>query len=100
MTEDTPVIVAGHVIVAADERDAYLAGCVDVVRQARVAAGCLDFAISADLLDPGRINVYEHWTSQSAVETFRGGGPSEDQDAAMTSASVVEYDVVARRSLL
>jgi len=100
MTEDAPIIVAGHLIVAPDERDAYLAGCVDVVRQARGATGCLDFAISADLLDPGRINVHERWASQAAVEAFRDGGPSDDQEAAVTSAAVVEYDVVARRSLL
>ena len=33
------VIVAGHLIVAGELRDDYLAGCVDVVRQARSAPG-------------------------------------------------------------
>ena len=42
------VIVAGHLIVAPEVRDGFLAGCADVVRQARRAPGCLDFAISAD----------------------------------------------------
>jgi quinol monooxygenase YgiN len=59
----------------------------------------VDFAISADLLDPGRINVYERWESQSAVEAFRGSGPSDEQGAAMISASVVEFDVAAERTL-
>ncbi|BDX32039.1 hypothetical protein TUM20985_25860 [Mycobacterium antarcticum] len=54
------VIVAGHLTVAPGDRNAYLAGCVDVVRQARAAPGCLDFAVSPDLLDPSRINVYRH----------------------------------------
>ena len=31
------VIVAGHLIVAPEVRDGYLAGCADVVRQAVVA---------------------------------------------------------------
>ncbi len=93
------VVVAGHLMVAPNERDAYLAGCVEVVRQARSAAGCLDFAISADVLDAGRINVYERWGSQSAVAAFRGTGPSDDQGAAMLSASVAEYGVVTVRSL-
>lgn len=93
------VVVAGHLMVGPDQRSDYLAGCVDVVRQARSAAGCLDFAIGADLLDPGRINVYERWESQSAVETFRGSGPSEEQDAALIVAAVKEYEVVAQRSL-
>ena len=93
------VIVAGHLIVAATERADYLAGCVDVVRQARAATGCLDFAIAADLLDDTRINVYERWESQSAVDAFRGDGPSDKQGAAITSASVAEFDVTGTRSL-
>lgn len=95
----THVIVAGHVTVAAGDRADYLAGCVDVVRQARGADGCLDFAISADLVDASRINIFERWTSQAAVDVFRGSGSSDEQGAAMTSAAVAEYDVSAERSL-
>jgi quinol monooxygenase YgiN len=93
------VIVAGHVMVEPDRREHYLGDCVEVVRQARTSAGCLDFAISADLVDPGRVNVFERWESQSAVEAFRGSGPSDEQGAAMISASVAEFDATAERSL-
>jgi quinol monooxygenase YgiN len=93
------IIVAGHIVVAPAQRESYLAGCVTVVEQARHAHGCLDFAITADLIDPSRVNVYERWTSQSAVEAFRGSGPSDEQSAAMLSASVTEYAVAAVRSL-
>jgi hypothetical protein len=47
------VIVAGHVTVDPEQRDSYLAGSVSVVEKARQADGCLDFAITADLIDPG-----------------------------------------------
>jgi quinol monooxygenase YgiN len=87
------VIVAGHITVEGPQRAAYLADCVSVVEQARRTAGCLDFAISADLVDPGRINIYERWASQAAVDAFRGTGPTDDQGAVMISASVSEYDV-------
>ncbi|HZH18590.1 MAG TPA: antibiotic biosynthesis monooxygenase family protein [Geodermatophilus sp.] len=93
------VIVAGHLMVDPGEREAYLAGCVAVVEAARRAPGCLDFAITADLVDPGRIVVYERWETQAAVEAFRGSGPSDEQGAAMLSASVAEYDVAGVRSL-
>jgi heme-degrading monooxygenase HmoA len=93
------VIVAGHITVEPGQRDAYLAGCVSVVEGARAAAGCLDFVLSADLLEPGRINVFERWESQAAVEAFRGAGPSDEQDAAILSASVAEYDVGGVREL-
>jgi quinol monooxygenase YgiN len=93
------VIVAGHIVVDAQERDDYMAGCVEVVRQARRAPGCLDFAISADSIEPGRINVFERWESQSAVQAFRGSGPSDEQSAAIVAASVCEYDVHDERAL-
>ncbi len=93
------VIVAGHLVVAPEQRESYLAGCIGVVEQARRAPGCLDFAITADLVDPGRIDIFERWESQAAVEAFRGSGPSDEQSAAMLAASVAEYDVADVRSL-
>jgi quinol monooxygenase YgiN len=93
------VVVAGHITVEPQQRESYLAGCVSVVEQARGTAGCLDFAITADLIDPGRVNIFERWESQAAVETFRGSGPRNEQGAAMLSASVAEYDVAGVRSL-
>jgi quinol monooxygenase YgiN len=87
-------------VVDPQQRDDYLSGCVEVVRQARRTAGCLDFALSADLLEPGRVNIFERWESQAAVEAFRGSGPSDDQGAAIVAASVAEYDVADERSLM
>lgn len=57
------IIVAGVLHVDPAERAAYLADCTAVVAQARSFPGCLDFALSPDLLDSGRINVYERWSS-------------------------------------
>ncbi len=94
------VIVAGHIVVDPQDRDEYLSGCVEVVRQARRAPGCLDFSLSADLIEPGRINIFERWESQAAVEAFRGSGPSDEQGAAIRAASVAEYDVADERSLI
>lgn len=93
------VIVAGHLIVDPEQRESYLAGCVSVVEQGRQAAGCLDFNIAADLVVPGRINVFERWESQADVQAFRGSGPSDEQGAAILAASVAEYDVAGVRSL-
>jgi quinol monooxygenase YgiN len=93
------IIVAGHIVVDPAQREAYLADCVSVVEQARRSAGCLDYAITADLVDPGRIDIFERWESRAAVEAFRGSGPSDDQTAAMLSASVAEYGVADMRSL-
>jgi quinol monooxygenase YgiN len=87
------IIVAGHLLVDAGARDDYLAGCEQVVRLARSAPGCLDFAISADLLDAERVNVYERWASREELMAFRGSGPSDEQSTAIRSASVEEYEL-------
>lgn len=96
------VIVAGHITVEPQQRESYLAGCVSIVERARRADGCLDVAITADLIDPGRVNIFERWESQAVVEAFRCGGPpgpSAEQRAAMLSVSVAEYDIADVRPL-
>ena len=99
LQEVQEVIVAGHLVVDPAQREDYLAGCVEVVRQARTTAGCLDFALSADLVDTGRINILERWESQAAVEAFRGSGVGGEQGAVILAASVAEYNVGACRGL-
>lgn len=93
------VIVAGHIVVAPQHRQSYLASCAPVVEQARRTAGCLDFAVTADLVDPGRVDIFERWESTAAVEAFRGDGPGAEQATMTLSASVVEYEVARARSL-
>jgi quinol monooxygenase YgiN len=76
-----------------EARDAYLDGCREVVAAAREAPGCLDFALSPDVLEPGRINVFERWESASALEAFRGSGPPDDQLAQIREINVSDYEV-------
>lgn len=87
------VIVSGHLIVEAAARATYLAGCVEVTRMARASEGCLDFHLSADPLDPGRINIFERWTSAEAAEAFRGSGSRDDQQSALLSAKVEQHRI-------
>ena len=93
------VIVAGHITVEPQQREAYLAGCVSVVEQARRAAGCLDIAITADSVDPSRVNIFERWESQAALDTARANAPGFEQAEAMFSVSVADYDVADVRPL-
>jgi quinol monooxygenase YgiN len=47
----------------------------------------------ADLVDPGRVNIFERWESQAALETFRSSSPDTEQRRAMLTVSVQEYDI-------
>lgn len=93
------IIVAGHLMVDPTERDDYLADCQDLIRQARGTESCLDFHLSADPIEPGRINVFEHWESVAAVEAFRGSGPSGPQQEAISSASVSQHEIASSMTL-
>lgn len=55
----TMIIVAGFFEVEPDHRDRYVAEFRDLVRRAREAPGCLDVAITADSVDPARVNNFE-----------------------------------------
>jgi quinol monooxygenase YgiN len=91
------VIVAGQVTVEPAQRESYLASSVSLVERARVGAGCLDSAIAADLIDPGRVKLFERWESHAAVKAFRRRAPRNKQGAAMLLASVAEYDITDMR---
>ena len=93
------VIVAGYLVVDPSQRDSYLEDCRAVVRQARKSPGCLGFAISADLIEPDRIDIFERWESRAALDEFRGSGPSDEQQGSIVSASVCEYDVGSEQRL-
>ena len=88
------MIVAGALFVDPSARDAYLDGCASVVAAAREADGCLDFALGPDLLEPGRINVFERWESEEDLHRFRGSGPDAGQRAELLSIRVEEFTVV------
>jgi quinol monooxygenase YgiN len=89
------LIIAGHLVVGPNERDAYVAECVTTVNAAREAPGCLDFSITADSVDPTRIRVYERWENEQQLLAFRGSGPSETQQAAIVDADVKRYGVAS-----
>jgi quinol monooxygenase YgiN len=90
------IIVSGVLHVDPVERDAYLAARIPILRHARDAAGCLDFSLSADLVDDSRVNVYECWRSREDLLAYRAGdGPALDDSVSVTSADVRLHHISA-----
>lgn len=89
------IIIAGRLHVDPDSRDRYVAECTQVVTMALAAPGCLDFALTADSVQPDRINVYERWNSDAELEAFRGSGPEDEQTAQIRDAEVRRYRISA-----
>ncbi len=85
------LIIAGHLVVDPAHRDRYVAECTAVVEAARAVAGCLDFSITADTVDAGRVLIFERWESEEPMLAFRGSGPSDEQQGEVLDADVKRY---------
>lgn len=86
-------IIAGHITVDASERDRFVETHLDLVRRARAAPGCLDVAITADPVDPRRVNNFERWESWNALEAWRAVANAPDTGIAIHDADVTAYEV-------
>jgi quinol monooxygenase YgiN len=66
------IIIAGHSRAkSAAVRDANVAAFAQMVAQARAQDGCIEFAISADAVDPERSNLLEIWRDEQAWKAWR-----------------------------
>jgi quinol monooxygenase YgiN len=65
------IIVAGYTLTDADNRDAAVRAFAEMVERARNYDGCLDLSISADSVDPDRINLFECWRDQQSWKAWR-----------------------------
>jgi quinol monooxygenase YgiN len=86
---DPTIIVSGTLHVDPADRAIFLAAREAIVAHAREARGCLDFSLSADLLDARRINVYEAWRSHEDLLAYRAGpGPEQEGRIPVRAAAV------------
>jgi quinol monooxygenase YgiN len=65
---DDVLIVAGTFTVDPDRRAEFLEGRVASITASRRDRGCLQYAMSADALDPGVVRLFEVWSSQSDLD--------------------------------
>lgn len=66
------IIIAGHSRARNPvERDAAVAAFVPMIERARQQDGCLDMALSADAVDPERVNIFECWRDQPSLDAWR-----------------------------
>ena len=72
------IIIAGYELVDADKRDGLVNAHRDLVSRAREFDGCIHVAITADSVDPERINSVEVWRDAEAMEQWRGHANAPD----------------------
>lgn len=92
------LIIAGHLEVDAGERDRFVASHEDLLRRGRTAPGCLDLAITADSLDPTRVNTFERWESREQLGAWRAVADAPETGISVRSDHVMLYAVGDVRS--
>ena len=85
------LIIAGYLMLDPSQRDAFVEAHQDLVRRGRQAPGCLDLAITADSLEPGRVNNYERWESEDALDAWREIAKAPDR----AGVEVLDGDVAS-----
>ena len=63
----------------------------------RAAPGCLDVAITADPVDPRRINNFERWDSWESIEAWRARANAPETGIAIHEVDVTAYEVASTR---
>jgi quinol monooxygenase YgiN len=91
------LIIAGHVEVPSDQRDAFVAALQDLVERARRAPGCHDIAITADTADPCRVYNYERWESWQQVKAWRAVANAPDTGIPVVAGDVQAYEIAVVR---
>lgn len=92
------LIIAGHIEVAPERRDAVVATLTDLVRRARAALGCLDVAITADPAEPGRVYNVERWRSREDLDAWRAVAHAPDLGTPILADHVRMFDASNERS--
>jgi quinol monooxygenase YgiN len=94
------LIIAGHLEVDVNRRDASVAAHLDLVVRGREAPACLDLAITADPVDPNRVNNFERWESREHLNAWREVAAAPDTGISIDRDDVMEYEVTCVRLII
>jgi len=87
------VIVAGNLSMDPDDRAAFLEGHRHIVQESRKQPGCIDLSISPDPIDPGRVNIFEHWESTDTLNAWRAIAPPPTSSVKINDAGMFKHEI-------
>jgi len=95
------IIVGGTFEVDPKDRDAFIAGRIELMGASRSEPGCLDYSFSADPIEAGRVILFERWETQAHLDAHLAAlatGPQPSDNVTPVSVSVVFYDATDQAS--
>jgi quinol monooxygenase YgiN len=91
------LIIAGTFEVDPARRDEFIAGRESGMRESRAEAGCIDYVLSADPLEPGRVYLFERWESKEHLAPhlarMSAPRPAEPDAVPVLSAELLQYEI-------
>lgn len=97
------VIVQGAFTLDPNDRDRFVEASAESMRTSRQEAGCLEYVMAADPLDPERVILSERWESMEHLQEHlaqpRTGGRSTDGRPAPRDVQITFYEVTATRPM-
>lgn len=66
------LVIAGTIRIDPDKQAEAIPAALEVMEATRAEAGCISYAFSASLGEPGLIHVFEEWESQEALDAHFG----------------------------
>ena len=85
------IIIAGYMEIEPKVRDEYVRAHIDLTVRARRAQGCLDLAISADPVRANRVNLFERWATEEALNAWRPVSDAPQLDVEFLGGDVSKY---------
>jgi quinol monooxygenase YgiN len=61
------IVIAGRISIDPANRDKAVAAAIEMMEATCKEKGCLTYAFSADLVDPGTFRIFEEWESTDAL---------------------------------
>jgi quinol monooxygenase YgiN len=86
------LIIAGTITVNPDDREKFLALRQDTVAAARQMKGCLDYAFSADIVDPSCVRLFERWESDEDVAAWMAAHRTDREQSGQAQVSIQRMD--------
>jgi quinol monooxygenase YgiN len=84
------IVIEGTVRVPPEQIEAARPAMEAMIRASRAEDGCLDYAYSIDVLDPGLVRVTERWESREALKAHFETPHMAEWRAAFSSLGVTD----------
>ena len=87
------IMIAGKIRLDPAKQEQATRAAVAMTEASRAEPGCVDYAFTWDLLEPGVLRVIEQWQDQDALDLHFKAPPMATFTAAMGDLGVTEMDV-------